>query len=121
MNESFPKLRRLEGGALHDKRVFVRVDWNEPLVEGVVEDDFRIKKTAATLRFVLGHASHVVIGTYLEDDSGSVAPYFEKFCAMPGMAAYREKITMLENLRSNPGEKANDPAYAAELAAMADI
>ncbi len=121
MAKPLPALRRLEGAALHGKRVFVRVDWNEPLKDGVVEDDFRIQKTLATLRFVLAHADHVVIGTHLEDDEGDVTPLFQKFLSYPGIAEYQAKIFMLENLRKDPREKGNDPEFAAELARMADI
>lgn len=121
MSKKLPTLRGLEGASLHGKRVFVRVDWNEPLLEGVVEDDFRIKKTLPTLRFVLAHAEHLVIATHLEDDAGDVSPLFKKFLSYEGIREHEGKITMLANLRSDPREKTNDPHFAAELAALADI
>ncbi|MES2953332.1 MAG: phosphoglycerate kinase [Patescibacteria group bacterium] len=118
---SLPSLRKLEGGALHGKRVFARVDWNEPVAEGVVKDDFRIQKTLSSLRFILAHAEHLTIATHLEEDDGDVTPLFEKFLSFPGIREHQSKISMLENLRKDPREKANDPAFAAELARMADI
>jgi phosphoglycerate kinase len=121
MFQNLPKLRTVEGAALHGKRIFVRVDWNEPVVDGKVVDDFRIMKTLPTLRFLLAHASQVVIATHLEDPAGSVEPLFETFLSYEGMREYREKIVMLPNLRANPGEVANDIAFARELAAYADM
>jgi len=102
----------LEAGDLKDKRVFVRVDWNVPLENGAVRDDFRIKKSLPTLEYLKNAGAKVIIATHLESDTASVE----------ALRAYvPEGMELLENLRQNPGEKANDPKFAEELASKADI
>lgn len=101
-----------EAGDLKDKRVLVRVDWNVPLENGEVRDDFRIKKTMPTLKFLKNAGAKVIIATHLESDTDSIEPL--KKYVPAGME-------LLENLRQNPGEKANDYAFAEELAQKADV
>lgn len=102
----------LEAGDLNGKRVFVRVDWNVPLENGVVRDDFRIKKSLPTLEYLQKAGAKVIIATHLELDTASVEP----------LRAYVPAgMELLENLRQNPGEKANDEKFAEELASKADV
>ncbi len=97
---------------LSGKRVFVRVDWNVPLKDAQVVDDFRIKQSMPTLEFLKSAGASVILATHLEDDRASVEPLRKYVPA--GME-------LLENLRQNPGEKANDENFAKELASRADI
>jgi phosphoglycerate kinase len=102
----------LEAGDLNGKRVLVRVDWNEPLENGEVRDDFRIQKSMPTLEYLKNSGAKVIIATHLEPDGASIEP-LQKYVP--------EGMELLENLRNNPGEKANDPKFAEELAGRADI
>ncbi|MBX4198882.1 phosphoglycerate kinase [Candidatus Parcubacteria bacterium] len=100
------------------KRVFVRVDWNVPLLrqgsagQAMVADDFRIKKSLETLEFLKKAGAKVIIATHLEPDDASVDILRDY---LP------EGAELLPNLRGNPGEKGNDAKFAEELAAKADI
>ncbi|KAL9645423.1 hypothetical protein ABK040_002621 [Willaertia magna] len=111
------------------KRVLVRVDYNVPLKNGVVQDNTRIKETIPTLKYLLEHgASQVVLMSHLGRPDGKVVPEyslepaakelgkllgkpvrFAKDCVGPDSekACLEEKaqIVLLENLRFHPEEE----------------
>lgn len=101
---------------LGGKRVIVRVDWNVPLDyrsgQAVVVDDFRIRKSLPTLEYLKNAGAKIIIASHLEPAGASLAPF-------GGYVSSDMKI--LGNLRNNPGEAANSPEFAAELASLADI
>ncbi|MEX2013410.1 MAG: phosphoglycerate kinase [Parcubacteria group bacterium] len=102
----------LEAGNLKGKRVLVRVDWNVPIENGRVFDDFRIKKSLPTLEYLKKAGAEVIIATHLEPEGTSVEI----------LKAYvPEGMKLLENLRDNPGEESNSKKFAAKLASRADI
>ncbi|MDO8589766.1 MAG: phosphoglycerate kinase [bacterium] len=101
-----------EAGDLKGKRVLVRVDWNVPIEDGKVIDDFRIKKSLPTLEYLKNAGAKVTIITHLEPKGTSVE--FLKMYVPEGME-------LLENLRDNLGEESNSEAFAKELASGADI
>ncbi|MBI1974436.1 MAG: phosphoglycerate kinase [Candidatus Zambryskibacteria bacterium] len=95
---------------LKGKRVLVRVDWNVPIENGEVVDNFRIKKSMSTLEYLRDKEARVTIATHVTH--GSIES-LQKFVPA-GM-------TLLPNLRDHPGEEANSPEFAKELAGQADI
>jgi len=106
-------------GDLAGKRVLVRVDFNTPVTEidGVltITDDFRIRATIPLFENLLARGAAVVACTHFGRPSGksvakySVAPLRERLDELcPG-------IELLENLRFDPGEEGNDPAFGASL------
>jgi len=97
---------------LKDKRVLVRVDWNVPIENGKIIDDFRIKKSLPTLEYLKKAGAKVIIATHLESEDQST-DILKSYVP--------EGAELLENLRKDPREKANDPAFAKELADKADI
>jgi phosphoglycerate kinase len=97
---------------LAGKRVLVRVDWNDPIENGEVRDDFRIRKSLPTIELLQKVGAKVTLATHLEPDDASVEP-LKKF--LP------QGIELLPNLRLDPREKANDPGFAQELASKADV
>ena len=100
-------IKNLEG-----KRVLVRVDCNVRVENGQVVDEFRIKKSLPTLEFLKSRGAKLIIATHLEPVTTSMDP-FKKY--LP------EVSELLENLRLNPGEEANDEEFAKFLADKADI
>ncbi len=101
-----------EIGDLKGKKVLVRVDWNVPVENGEVRDDSRIKRSFPTLQFLLDAGASVTICTHLEPEDLSTQ-ILQKFVP--------KGATLMENLRKNPGEKANDIKFAEELSKGFDI
>jgi phosphoglycerate kinase len=128
------------------KRVLVRVDYNVPLAaDGAIADDTRITATLPTLRYLIGKGARVVLMSHLgrpkggPDPKESLAPVAKRLerllrqpvrlapdCIGPAVQALVDALKpgqalLLENLRFHPGEEANDPAFAAALAALGDV
>ena len=102
----------LESGNLKGKRVLVRVDWNVPIENGKVVDDFRIKKSLPTLEYLENAGAKVNVATHLESKDASI----------DSLKTYVPKgMKLLANLRDNPGEKSNSEKFARELASKVDI
>ena len=110
-------------GEVSGKSVLLRADVNVPLVDGQVADDFRIRASLETLIWLLERGANVVLCGHLgrpkgEDQSLSMAPVEARLREllaeqMPDLPSGR--LAVLENLRFNSGETANDPAFVAEL------
>ena len=106
------------------KRVLVRADLNVPLEDGGVADDTRIRAALPTLRWLLEQGtSEVVVVSHLgrpkgEDPGLSLKPVAERLRELIGADG---RLRVLENTRFHRGETENDPAYARELAAEADL
>ncbi|MDB5194221.1 MAG: Phosphoglycerate kinase [Parcubacteria group bacterium] len=113
----------LNSGNLNGKRVLLRVDWNVPIKDGQVTDDFRIKQSLETIEYIRKQGAKLILISHLEPEEASLRPVFE--CAkriIPELTFDDESdCTLLENLRKSPGEKANDQGFAESLASLADI
>jgi len=142
---SAPAFRRLSEIAVEGRRVFVRVDMNVPLDgEGKVADDSRIVASLPTLRYLIEKGARLVVASHLGRPKGKPDPrqslkpvrealerYLRKPVAFAASAVGHEAETasraledgdvlLLENLRFDPGEEKNDPAYAKALASLGD-
>jgi phosphoglycerate kinase len=133
---------------LSGRKVLVRVDFNVPLTrEGEVSDDRRIRAALPTLNYALDHGASLILVSHLGRPSGNPAedaPFkMERVAARlqeilgrpvkkvddtvgPGAKAAASAlrpgdILVLENVRFNKGEKKGDPAFAAQLAGLADV
>ena len=127
------------------KRVLLRCDFNVPLKDGVIGDDTRIRAALDTLRYILDAGGAVVACSHLGRPKGQVVPELSlkpvaarlselldlpvrmaPDCVGPetrALAAALEpgEVLLLENLRFHREEEKNDPAFARELASMADL
>lgn len=119
MTESVPRLEDL--GDVEGKRVLVRVDFNVPMRDGVITDDLRIKAALPTLRWLKKRGAHVVTCSHLGRPKGEVVPKLSMDPVRSRLNELISDVELLENLRFNPGEKSNDPAFVVELVHGIDL
>ncbi len=129
---------------VRDKRVFVRVDLNVPLRDGVITDDTRVRASLPTLQRLLRAGARVVLASHLGRPKGKRKPEFSLRPVAPRLAellgrgvsfcedcigpvaarAVAElepgQAILLENLRFHAGEEDNDADFAKALAELAD-
>jgi phosphoglycerate kinase len=141
------KLKLISSGKLvKDKVIFLRVDFNEPLKNGKMEDETKLIRALPTIRYFLRYRCRIILATHLGEPGGkkiaklSCRPIAKRLNEILGgnrvkfideaVGAKVDKaikkikpreILFLENLRFNKGEEKNDPAFAKQLAAEADI
>ena len=137
-------LRDLGRAAIDGRRVFVRVDFNVPIEHSRITDDTRIRAALPTIRYVLDHGGTAILASHLGRPKGKPAPEFSlkpiaahlegilgrpvafaPDCVGPDAATvigqHAGGVVLLENLRFHAGEEKNDPGFAAQLAALADV
>jgi phosphoglycerate kinase len=106
-------------GNVSGKRVLVRSDLNVPLTQrdgtSEVADDFRIRQAVPTLKWLQEHGATVVCCTHVGRPHGQEIPELSIGPIASSLAQYIDGIDVLENLRFDPGEENNDPAFVAEL------
>jgi len=100
--------------------VLVRVDFNVPLREcdgqrSVVTDDFRIRAALPTLEYLLDRGARVTACTHLGRPKGVPDVRWELGPVRDELARLAPQVELLENLRFDPGETANDPAFVEKL------
>lgn len=115
---SVPTLEDL--GDLSGRRVLVRADFNVPLRDGVITDDLRIRAALPTLQYLQKAGAVVTACSHLGRPQGQPDPQFSVAPVRARLAELAPGVELLENLRFNPGETANDPAFVAELIAGQD-
>src|SRR6185436_13144578 len=125
-------------GNLEGLRVFLRADLNVPLRDGTVTDDARIRATVPTIEELLARGAALVVASHLGRPNGLVtddlrlAPVGHALAEALGKpvaaldvvtpdALPDDDIVLLENLRFDPGEEANDVPFAGKLAELADV
>ena len=129
-----------------NKRALVRVDFNVPMKDGKITDDFRIKSALKTIDYLMDKGAKVVLMSHLGRPKGTYKPEFslkpvaEKLEELTGKKVvffdiespfnddtinaskdFDGSILLLQNTRYDAGEEKNDPELAKKLAAHGDI
>jgi phosphoglycerate kinase len=127
-----------DAGDIAGKRVLLRLDLNTPIDAGKVADPYRIDQVIPTIDMLRLKKAKIIIIAHTEaEDNTSLLPMFDylngfvklefapSLFGAPTIKLIADMedgdVVMLENLRSDPGEKANDPAFAKQLAQYADL
>lgn len=127
------------------KRILLRVDFNVPMRDGRIVDDRRIREALPTIEALRSRGARVIVVTHLGrpngsvDDSLRVTLLANRLAELLGsevqvandvvgddarriVASLQDgEVAMLENVRFEPGEEANDPEFAKQLASLADV
>lgn len=130
---------------VRSKKVLLRVDFNVPLKDGKVADDTRIRASLPTIRYLIDHQAALIVCSHLGRPKGKVVPEMslrpaaDRLGELTGLhvtfvpdtigpvvqAAVEGLrpggILVLENTRFSVQETDNDPAFAADLASLADL
>ena len=110
---SIPTLDDL--GDVAGKRVLVRTDFNVPMENGVITDDFRIRAALPTINWLLERGATVVTASHLGRPKGQPNPKYSMDPVRARLAELAPGVELLENLRFDAGEEGNDPAFVATL------
>lgn len=137
--------KTIEQVPVDGKTVYVRVDFNVPLKEGQITDDTRIRATLPTIKYLLQHKAKIILASHLGRPKGErkmeffLAPVAKQLSQLLGQpvqfandcigdevkaqakALKKGDILLLENVRFHKEEEKNDPAFAKELASLADV
>jgi len=125
---------------LKGKRVLLRADYNVPVIDGKISDDYRLKQSVQTIKYIWEqYQSSIVIVSHLGRPDGKPNPEFSLKPVAKHLSDLLDKpvqfvddtvgqeaqkacaelkpgqILMLENLRFDPGEEANSPDFAKKL------
>jgi phosphoglycerate kinase len=111
------------------KRVLVRCDFNVPISNGVITDDLRIRLPIETLTWLLDEgAAKLTVCSHLGRPKGKADPKYSMApvrAHLEGLLRARgaqvSRVELLENLRYNPGEEANDPEFVKSLVENQDL
>jgi len=137
--------RTLDGVAVAGKRVLLRADLNVPVRDGKITDLTRLERLCPTIRELSAAGARVIVCSHFDRPKGkrvpemSLAPvaaalgevlgrkvgFADDCIGAPARQAVERMadgdVVVLETTRFYPGEEKNDPAFAAELAGLADI
>ena len=122
---------------LRGKRVLVRAGFDVPIVDGTVEGSFRLARSVPTLKLLQEAGAKTIIISHVGRDGESLAPVAaamqqhipltfipdtvgeEARRAVTAMQA--GEVLLLENLRRDEREQANDESFAQEIASLGDV
>lgn len=138
-------LRTIRDVDVQGKRVLVRVDFNVPIENGKVLDDWRLRATLPTIRYLTERRAKVILLSHLgrpkgkRDEQFSLRPVAQRLSELLGQPVQfaddcvgevaeqavarlqAGEVLLLENLRFHAGEEANDEAFAQQLARLGDV
>ena len=138
-------LRKLKSFDLHSKRILIRVDFNVPILDDVVVDDYRIRKTIPTIKHCIDQGAKVILMSHLGRPKGKIKPEFSLMPAGEKLAELLEmpvkfshdcvsddainvsqnlqpgEVHLLENLRFYNEETNNDSQFSMSLSKHGEI
>jgi 3-phosphoglycerate kinase len=127
------------------KRVFVRVDFNVPIKDGVISEDYRIRRAIPTIDYLIEKGARIILASHLGRPKGRVISDLSLKAVSSRIAELLRKpvkfigkvigndvrmevnelqkgeVMLLENLRFHKEETENDPEFSKALASLADI
>ena len=134
------KFKRMQDVDLKGKRVLIRADLNVPVKDGKVGDDTRIRASLPAIRQALAAGAAVMVTSHLgrpkegvlrpEDSLAPVAARLGELLGrsvpvkadwVDGVELKPGELVLLENCRTNKGEKADDETLARKIAALCDV
>jgi phosphoglycerate kinase len=104
-----------------DKRVLLRADFNVPLNDGHIGDDLRIRAAVPTIRWLQERGAHVTACSHLGRPKGKPDPKYSMEAVRERLAELAPGVDLMENLRFDAGEEANDPAFVDRLVDGQDL
>lgn len=119
MKFGVPELEDL--GDVDGKSVLVRADFNVPISKGEISDDLRIRAALPTLNWLLERGAKVTACTHLGRPKGAPDPDFSVEPVRERLSEIAPGVTLLDNLRFDPGETANDAAFVDRLVEGHDL
>lgn len=138
-------LRKLKSFDLHSKRILIRVDFNVPILDDVVVDDYRIRKTIPTIKHCIDQGAKVILMSHLGRPKGKIKPEFSLMPTGEKLAELLEmpikfshdcvsedainvshslqpgEVHLLENLRFYNEETNNDSQFSMSLSKHGEI
>ncbi|MBY0380263.1 MAG: phosphoglycerate kinase [Burkholderiales bacterium] len=134
------RFRKITDIELKNKVVFIRVDMNVPMKDGVITDETRIKASLPSIKYALEAGAKVIVATHLgrpqeglctaQDSVKPIALILSKLlnANIPVIHHLTQKIdftstdiVMLQNVRCNIGEKKNSLELAKQYAELCDV
>jgi phosphoglycerate kinase len=127
------------------KKILIRIDFNVPIQNGIVQDPFRILSSVPTIKFCLKQGASIILCSHLGRPNGRVVADLSLVPVGEILADYLEcpikfshncisedaqdvslglkpgEVHLLENLRFHSGETNNDPAFSLKLAKHGDV
>jgi phosphoglycerate kinase len=130
---------------VHGKTVLLRADYNVPVLDGKITDDYRIRQSLPTVNYLLSHGAKLIICSHLGRPDGRPDPEASLFpvakqlqklldkpvefatdcigekAEKPAAKLKQGEVLLLENLRFHAEEEKNDSEFAKQLASLADV
>ncbi|HLM29162.1 MAG TPA: phosphoglycerate kinase [Acidimicrobiales bacterium] len=110
---SVPTLEDLP--SVDGRRVLLRADFNVPIRDGEITNDLRVRAALPTIEWLRGRGAQVVACTHLGRPKGTPDPRYSVEPVRRRLAELAPGVDLLDNLRFDPGEEADDPAFVAKL------
>lgn len=123
---------------LRGKKVLLRLDLNTPIVNEILRDDFRVKKSMSILNFLRENGAKTIIISHIENtETKSLKPVYEYLSGFFNIAFFNDYFSeetknainkmnegdfiLLENLRIYEGEEKNSEHFSKQLASLGEI